>query len=143
MNVKSTSIATLVLLVAGCAIQPPTTKEFKIESRSAAATTLTNPFCLHVKYNNNYYYFYSENYAEGWVTDGRCEGDGPRRSVESIGLDWRYSGEGLSGKQCSNTESCSFSERNYGIGKTIQCSGSSARDGNQSAHATTDQLGCP
>lgn len=148
MKTMSKSFAVLaVSLMFGCTPQAPSTQVTKIESSTlpspAEAGVLANPFCLHVKYQNNYYSLYSENYAEGWVTDGRCDVDGPRRSVQSIVLAWRYKGESLSSKQCSSADFCSFSERNYGIGKTIECSSSRARDGNQSAHATTDHVSCP
>lgn len=133
-------------LLFACSPQQSTSRELKIQSSSLSSNAQvklsTSPFCLHVKFNNNYLYLYSENYAEGWVTDGACEADGSKRAVENIGIGWRYKGEGQSNNQCANSESCSFSERNYGIGKTIECAASSAKDGNQSAHVTTDGTAC-
>lgn len=100
-------------------------------------------WCLHVKYRNNFYYFYSENYAEAWTTAGSCEVGGARINVNGMGLSWRYKGESLSSKGCSNTSQCDFSERNYGIGKTIACASARASLGTSRAFATTDIIGCP
>lgn len=136
----------ITMLSIGCTKKDSTTNEVKFDSSSLAAAnhneTKATPFCLHVRYRNNYYYLYSENYAEGWITDGACSLNGPRRSIQNIGLGWRYRGQSQDNKQCTNVDSCSFSEKNYGIGKTIECSASTARDGNQSAHATTDPVAC-
>jgi hypothetical protein len=136
-----------IWLVAGCAIQAPSIKELQIQSETlpspAQDNVSGNQFCLHVKYSNTYLYLYSENYAEGWVTDGSCSVAGARRAVQTIGLNYRDKDEGLNGKKCLNAESCSFSERNYGIGKTIVCASTIARDGFLSAQVTTDHVSCP
>ena len=146
---KAIGFPILALIVFfGCYIQNSTTQakgeltEIIVNTKKALASVTQNTFCLHVRYSNNFYYLYSENYAEGWVTEGDCNTDGPRRSVENIGLGWHYKGEGQSNKQCSGSDSCSFSERNYGIGKTIECVVAAAHDGNLSAYNTTDPIGC-
>lgn len=133
------------LAVAGCATQAPTFKEVRTQSArtSEVGAAAGGPFCLHVKYHNNWYYAYSENYAEAWVTDGACEAGGPRRAVQALSMNYRYKGEGLGGKNCPGADSCSFSERNYGIAKEIECASGSASDSGWGAHYSTDPIGCP
>lgn len=100
-------------------------------------------FCLTVLYNNNFYYLYSENYVEGNTTEGDCDSKGPRTNI-GIALNWRYRGEGLQSKACdNNTSQCDWSERNYGVGKSIECvSGSAGRNGAK-AWVSTDPVACP
>lgn len=140
------SMFAAILFVSGCANQMPSTKEQKVQGTSVAGierNLSSNQFCLHVKYSNNYFYFYSENYAEGWVTDGSCNAEGGRRPVAITAVGYRYKGEPLQGLTCRNSADCSFSERNYGMGKTIECASASAQDGNLSARVSTDPISCP
>lgn len=133
--------------MSGCRTPPPpSTGEAKIDSSKLANPTIaraTNPFCIHVKFHNNYALVYSENYAEAWATDGTCEAGGTKRAVQRIVVSWRYNGESLRSSECASAESCSFSERNYGIGKTIKCAGGGATDGNWSGSTSTDRVACP
>ncbi|MNQ80221.1 hypothetical protein D3C85_951890 [compost metagenome] len=127
-----------------------TTKYIKIDSSQAARdptlppedTPFPKPFCLHIKYSNNYFYFYSENYAEAWITDGACSPEGKRRNIDSIGVVWRYSGQGTNSKLCKATDSCSFSERNYGIGKTINCVSGTGTHRGLTISTSSDPYGC-
>ena len=105
-------------------------------------TPFPKPYCLHIKYNNNYFYYYSENYAETWVTDGPCSPEGGRRSLEAIGVAWRYEGQAARSKLCANTDSCSFSERNYGIGRTIFCSSGTATSKGRTTRLSSDPFSC-
>jgi hypothetical protein len=81
--------------------------------------------CINVKYHNNYYLLYSENYAESWVSV--C-GTDQRIDVQEVGVGHKYTNDRYSGNGCSNTSSCSFSERNYGNAKTIECATGSVKD---------------
>jgi hypothetical protein len=144
---KSAMLALLCasFLVAGCSTRAPTLGEIEIDSTSTSTPESAlngGPFCLHIKYKNNWYYYYSENYAEASITDGACASPGSARQIEHIGLGWRYKGESESNKQCASTSICTFSERNYGVAKEINCVAASARDGNWSAHASTDHVAC-
>ncbi|MFG1187895.1 hypothetical protein [Xanthobacter aminoxidans] len=118
-------------------------RSFTIVPRDIDKQTLGGgTFCLTVLYRNNYYYYYSENYAEANTTDGPCESNGPRTDM-NIALNWKYNGDRLQGKSCDNTSQCDFSERNYGIGKKIDCASATAGRNGWSARVSTDPVSCP
>lgn len=143
---KRLAAALAAAALAGCVIQRPVPVEMKVDSvpLSSPAGSASEPFCLHLRFDTRRYYLaYSENAVEAWVTGGSCSSNGARRGVESINLGWRYKWEGLSGKQCTQQDSCALGEKNVVLGKVFECAMVTARDGEQSAHLSTDQVGCP
>ncbi len=135
----------LVALVAGCANRQPTLSEMRIQARRTAdaATSPALPFCLHIKYANEFKYVFTQNDAQAWVTDGSCEADGPRRAVAELVVRWRYRYDSFGSKACTAADTCSLSEQNFGEGKTLSCVSGSARDGGYTAIASTDGYACP
>lgn len=99
-------------------------------------------YCAHVRYHNVYAYFYSENYAEAWATEGDCGASEQRFQVDTIRLGFRYKGEGLRTKQCNGTDSCQFSERNWGTGKEINCAAATLNYRERRAEVSSNPAEC-
>ena len=137
----------MLLLVAGCANRQPTVSELKIDSNravNAAATSSSSlPFCLHIKYSNEYKYVLTENNAQAWVTDGSCDADGPQRNVAELVVRWRYQHDQLGTRSCTAAAECSLNEQTYGEGRRLSCVSGSARDGGFEAGVSTDWYACP
>lgn len=141
---KNLLISIAIITLLGCSAQRQT-KEKEINADSTTilgAEVSANSFCLHVKFHSNDYFFYQENYAEGWITDGKCSTNGPRRSVQSINLRWHYTDNHKDSKQCYNTEMCAVDDRRYNWRKVMDCSAATANDGGWTATASTDRSKC-
>jgi hypothetical protein len=87
--------------------------------------------CVNVFYQNNDFIGYTEVYAESYVThvtQNSC--DGPRVSVDELTVGYMYEDDNkINGRRCTNAESCSYSERFYGLNtKTIMCANATATD---------------
>ena len=133
-----------VFILSGCLAQRQTIKkEINADSTPILREGVsTNSFCLHVKFHSNDFIFYQENYAEGWITDGRCTTNGPRRPVQSINLRWHYTDNHKDSKQCNNTEICAVDDRRYNWRRIMDCSAATANDGGWTATASTDRSKC-
>jgi len=141
------SIALLTLLCA-CTLRPPmSSEEHMIDSVSLtpeiAQGVIATPFCLHLRYNNQFFVAYSDNRTEAWVTDGACATPGARRPVDSVRLSWRYDWyDTQQTRQCMQTDGCRIDEQNVVEGRNVRCAAAQARAGNQTAFVTTDQAFC-
>lgn len=101
------------------------------------------PFCLHLRYSNEFYVAYSDSRTEAWVTEGSCASNGARRPVEGLRVSWWNDWyDTQRNRQCLRTDSCRMNDQNLVEGRNIRCASAQARDGNQSAFITTDQTVC-
>ncbi len=83
------------------------------------------------------------DHIEAWVTDGRCTDKGPERAVDAIRLNWRADlRDAQEGRQCMQTERCTHTENNVIEGKFLRCATAAARQGNQTAYISSDEVRC-
>jgi hypothetical protein len=138
----------LFALTAGCALRPPaSSEELTIDSvalsQELAQGVTAAPFCLHLRYANVFYIAYSDTRTEAWVTDGRCASNGARREVEGLRLSWLHDWKDTRvTRQCLHTDTCRINEQHIVEGRNIRCAAAQARDGNQTAFASTNQAAC-
>ena len=136
------------LSLVGCTLRPfYQEQETRIDSvtLSTAATAGVGgtPFCLHLRHGNGFFVAYSRNRVEAWVTDGRCADEGPARAVDAIRLNWRADWrDAQEGRQCMQTQRCIHIEDNVVEGKFFRCATAAARQGNQSAYISSDEVRC-
>lgn len=136
------------LSLTGCTLRPlHQQREIQIDSvtlsNEASAGVGGTPFCLHLRQDNQFYVAYSRNHVEAWVTDGRCTDKGPERAVDAIRLNWRADlRDAQEGRQCMQTERCTHTENNVIEGKFIRCATAAARQGNQAAYISSDEVRC-
>lgn len=138
----------LLSLLAACTLRPPMSSEtHMVDSVSLtpeiAQGVLAAPFCLHLRYNNQFFVAYSDNRVDAWVTDGACATQGARRTVDSVRLSWRHDWyDTQQTRQCIQTDGCRIDDQNVIEGRNVRCASAQARAGNQTAFVTTDQALC-
>jgi hypothetical protein len=135
-------------LLGGCSLYPlsPVTQELQVDT-VALAPRLTygvssTPFCLHLRYRNDFKVVYSQHEVEAWATDGACAAKGARRHIETLALSWRYDGYTQQDKLCGSADTCTMADQRLIEGRLIQCVSARARDGDQSAFLSSDQANC-
>lgn len=138
-----------LLSFTACTLRPPaSSEELMIDSVTLtpdlAQGVTGKPFCLHLRYSNEFYVAYSDSRTEAWITDGQCsETGGARRPVESLRLSWRNDWyDTQTNRQCLQTDTCRMNDQNVIEGRNIRCASAQARDGNQTAFLTTDHAVC-
>jgi hypothetical protein len=143
------SAAALASTLAGCTLRPPESgEEHMIDSVTLtpelAQGITAKPFCLHLRYSNEFYVAYSDSRTEAWVTDGRCDSaPADKRRVDGIRLSWWNDWyDTQTNRQCLNTDGCRMNDQNVVEGRNIRCASAQARDGNQTAFVTTDHAVC-
>lgn len=138
----------LVASLAACTLRPPASSEELLVDSVSLRTDLAQgvtgqPFCLHLRYSNEFYVAYSDSRTEAWVTEGSCASNGARRPVEGLRVSWWNDWyDTQRNRQCLRTDSCRMNDQNLVEGRNIRCASAQARDGNQSAFITTDQTVC-
>lgn len=131
-----------------CALRPPSSsEEHMIDSVSLrpdlAQGVTSPPFCLHLRYHNQFLLAYSDTRTESWITDGSCASKGARRVVETIRLSWRHDWhDKQASRLCLQSDGCRINEQHVVAGRNIHCASTQARDGNQTAFVTTDHAAC-
>lgn len=142
------SLVTLSTVLAACTLRPPmSSEEHMVDSASLspelAQGVVATPFCLHLRYSNQFFVAYSDARTEAWITDGTCATNGARRAVDSLRLSWRddwYDTQNT--RQCLQTDACRINEQNVIEGHNVRCASAQARAGNQTAFVSTDQARC-
>ncbi len=100
--------------------------------------THKGPYCLTVKFDNNNFYFYSEVYAQAWVTHGTCESEGSTLRVPgTLRLEYLLNGGQVQSINCDAKAVCAYSERFYGIGRTLRCASAVSASDFTSTQAST------
>ena len=147
-SVLALALLGAALSLGGCTLRPFTQQhETQIDSvtlsDAATAGVGGRPFCLHLRHGNQFYVAYSQNRVEAWVTDGRCADKGPERAVDAIRLNWRADlRDSQDGRQCMQTERCTHTENNVVEGRFFRCATAAARQGNQAAYISSDEVRC-
>lgn len=139
----------LPTLLAACTLRPPASaEELMVDSvtlsPALAQGVVAKPFCLHLRYSNDFYVLYSDNRTEAWITDGPCsDAQGARRRVAHIRLSWWHDWyDTQSNRQCLDHDICRMNDTQVIEGRNIRCASAQARDGNQTAFLTTDHTRC-
>jgi hypothetical protein len=136
------------LLLTACALpQPYSSEERAVDSVTLAPTIAQGveaaPFCLHLRYNNAYFAVASESRTEAWITEGTCSQTGAARKVDTLRISWRHDFyDSQMTRQCVDTDRCVANLQHVLEGRNIACASAQARQGNQTAHITTDQAAC-
>lgn len=76
------------------------------------------PFCVHLKYHTNFYFYYSESYIEAWAESGDCKRPGNRFNLREITIAWRNADVSIGHKTCTNRFNCDETVKMYGQGVT-------------------------
>jgi hypothetical protein len=135
-------------LLGGCSLYPtsPVTQELQVDTVTLAPRltygVTSTPFCLHLRYKNDFKVVYSQHEVEAWATDGVCAAKGARRSIDTLALSWRYDGYTQADKLCGSADTCTMADQRLIEGRLIQCVSARARDGDQSAFVSSDQARC-
>jgi len=138
----------VLITMMGCASKSDESgQEVRVDSvplpLDKSSTDTGRPFCLHVRFENRAYLAYSNSHSKAWITDGRCDSAGPRRSVESMRLIWTYdTADNTSSRSCFAMDNCQFNERNIVVQRQLQCAAASAKDGQQAAVLSTNPALC-
>ncbi|RTL26711.1 MAG: hypothetical protein EKK47_20655 [Burkholderiales bacterium] len=147
--VLSTTIVLAAAALTACTLRPPaSSEEMMIDSVSLspelARGVVAKPFCLHLRYSNEFYVAYSDSRTEAWTTEGQCGDEkATRRLVESLRLSWWNDWyDTQTNRQCLQTDACRMNDQNVVEGRNIKCASAQARDGNQTAFITTNQAVC-
>lgn len=113
-------------------------------SPELARGVVATPFCLHLRYSNEFYVAYSDSRTEAWTTEGHCGDEkATRRPVETLRLSWWNDWyDTQTNRQCLQTDACRMNDQNVVEGRNIKCASAQARDGNQTAFITTNQSVC-
>ncbi len=136
------------LFLSACAVRPLSDgEEHMIDSVSLAPDLVrgisTEPFCLHLRHQNSFIAVRSANQVEAWVTAGTCQSAGKPMTVDAIRVTLRFDWyDTQTTKQCLQTERCLFKEQHVGEGRHMRCASAQARQGNQTAFISTDQVWC-
>lgn len=147
-SVLALGLMCAALSLGGCTLRPfSQQQETQIDSvtlsDAATAGVGGRPFCLHLRHGNQFFVAYSQNRVEAWVTDGRCADKGPERAVDAIRLNWRADlRDSQEGRQCMQTERCTHTENNVVEGRFFRCATAAARQGNQAAYISSDEVRC-
>lgn len=143
------ALAALSAGLAACTLRPPSSsEELMIDSVTLAEPlaqgVTAKPFCLHLRYTNEFYVAYSDSRTEAWVTEGPCsDANAAKRSVEGLRLSWWNDWyDTQTNRQCLQTDACRMNDQNVIEGRNIKCASAQARDGNQTAFLTTDHAVC-
>ena len=149
MNIRAKPALTAALVVLGlCSCAPIDVKEMHMIAAVdlTASTTGTLPlqhWCLRGEGWTHNYLLYAETHAQVWVTEGTCDVTGPHFAIESLLLEWRYKGGQLETRHCTNTSTCNYDNRDYGITRDLECIAGKAKNVNYTAAITSDRLACP
>jgi hypothetical protein len=142
-------LATLASALSACTLRPAkSTQEHMVDSVTLAPNlaqgVTAKPFCLHLRYSNEFYVAYSDSRTQAWVTEGRCDSSTvAKRRVDGVRLSWRNDWyDTQTHRQCLDTDACRMNDQNVVEGRNIRCASAQARDGNQTAFITTDQAVC-
>lgn len=143
------TVAALAASLAACTLRPPvSSQELMIDSvtldPALAQGVTAKPFCLHLRYSNEFYVAYSDSRTEAWITEGACsDPNGAKRAVEGLRLSWWNDWyDTQTNRQCLQTDACRMNDQNVIEGRNIKCASAQARDGNQTAFLTTDHAAC-
>jgi len=142
------AVGSMAASLSGCTVRPMHQQlEMQVDSVTlgieATAGVGGTPFCLHLRHNNEFFVAYSRNQIEAWVTDGRCTDNGPERTVDAIRVNWRADlRDSQEGRQCMQTGRCTHTENNVIEGKFFRCVTAAARQGNQAAYISSDEVRC-
>lgn len=143
------TLAALACALAACTLRPPeSSEELMVDSVTLtpelAQGITAKPFCLHLRYSNEFYVAYSDSRTEAWVTEGRCDSaKADKRRVDGIRLSWWNDWyDTQTNRQCLDTDACRMNDQNVVEGRNIRCASAQARDGNQTAFLTTDNAVC-
>lgn len=151
MKLRPALALSMVCLTAlgACTLRPPSSsEELMVDSTSLspelAQGVVAKPFCLHLRYANDFYVAYSDSRTEAWVTEGRCDdAQATKRAVERLRVSWWNDWyDTQSNRQCTQTDACRMNDQNVVEGRNIRCASAQAHDGNQIAFLTTNQAVC-
>ncbi|TAK85761.1 MAG: hypothetical protein EPO09_20075 [Aquabacterium sp.] len=141
--------AALAGALTACTLRPPeSSEELMVDSMTLtpelAQGITAKPFCLHLRYSNEFYVAYSDSRTEAWITEGRCDSaKADKRRVDGIRLSWWNDWyDTQTNRQCLDTDACRMNDQNVVEGRNIRCASAQARDGNQTAFITTDHAVC-
>ncbi len=143
------TLAALACALTACTLRPPeSSEELMVDSVTLAPELaqgiVAKPFCLHLRYSNEFYVAYSDSRTEAWVTEGRCDSaKADKRRVDGIRLSWWNDWyDTQTNRQCLDADACRMNDQNVVEGRNIRCASAQARDGNQTAFLTTDHTVC-
>lgn len=149
LSLSLSVVVVVVTLVSGCAL-PRLSQDATHRANSQplsvalAATAQAEPFCLHIRHQDQFRAAYGKQQVEAWVTDGNCGTDGSARTVDALHVSWLPQWPAnRDTRSCQESSRCGTGDRLMAPAQPVVCASARARVGNQVGFVTTNAARCP